>query len=105
MARANVQMSPEKVTGAVAVTGNFEHLGRGRNGGGEVAERQARAIMSTAKRALEEEAAAAGGSGGKLSMKRSMEWFLESRRKRSTVAAAAAGAAAGEYGPSSSCSN
>jgi hypothetical protein len=62
-----------------------------------------------AKRALEEEEEAGGGGGGegKLSMKRSMEWFLETRRKR-MAAAADAGVhrgRAGECGSSSSCSN
>lgn len=81
-------------------------IGGGGGGNGEVAERQARAIIRMAKRALEEEEEAGGGEG-KLSMKRSMEWFLETRRKR-MAAAADAGVhrgRAGECGSSSSCSN
>uniref|UniRef100_A0A0E0LEP3 Uncharacterized protein n=1 Tax=Oryza punctata TaxID=4537 RepID=A0A0E0LEP3_ORYPU len=118
MARPNVQCSesessailPEKVAivGEVIMGNGFEH-GGGNGGSGEVAERQARAIISTAKRALEEEGkAGGGGADGKLSMKRSLEWFLETRRKRMAVAADAGvhrGGGGGKYGSSSSCSN
>ncbi|KAG8074897.1 hypothetical protein GUJ93_ZPchr0006g40615 [Zizania palustris] len=60
---------------------------------GGVAERQARAIISTAKRALEAEATGRDvADPGKLSMKRSLELFLDNRKKRKTAATAASSA-------------
>uniref|UniRef100_A0A0E0LEP2 Uncharacterized protein n=1 Tax=Oryza punctata TaxID=4537 RepID=A0A0E0LEP2_ORYPU len=120
MAMPNVQCSessssailPEKVAivSEVIMGNGFEHAGCGNGSSGEVAERQARAIISTAKRALEEEEeTGGGGADGKMSMKRSLERFLETRRKRMVVAVVAAVAGVhrrgGEYGWSLSCSN
>uniref|UniRef100_A0A0E0GD46 Uncharacterized protein n=1 Tax=Oryza nivara TaxID=4536 RepID=A0A0E0GD46_ORYNI len=109
MARLNVRCSEIESESSAILPEKKVVIGGGGGGNGEVAERQARAIIRMAKRALEEEEEAGGGGGGegKLSMKRSMEWFLETRRKR-MAAAADAGVhrgRAGECGSSSSCSN
>ncbi|EAZ02084.1 hypothetical protein OsI_24166 [Oryza sativa Indica Group] len=106
MARPNVRCSEIESESSAILPEKKVVIGGGGGGNGEVAERQARAIIRMAKRALEEEEEAGGGEG-KLSMKRSMEWFLETRRKR-MAAAADAGVhrgRAGECGSSSSCSN
>uniref|UniRef100_A0A0E0E5B7 Uncharacterized protein n=1 Tax=Oryza meridionalis TaxID=40149 RepID=A0A0E0E5B7_9ORYZ len=110
MARPNVRCSEIEIESSAILPEKKVVIGGGGGGNGEVAERQARAIISTAKRALEEEEEAGGGGAGegKLSMKRSLEWFLETRRKR--VAADAGvhrgrGAGGGECGSPSSCSN
>ena len=51
-------------------------------------EEQARAIMCAARRAVEEANRARGGGGaGALSLKKSLEWFLERRRNKATAAA------------------
>ena len=42
-------------------------------------EEQARAIMCAARRAVEEANRARGGGAGALSLKKSLEWFLERR--------------------------
>jgi hypothetical protein len=44
-------------------------------------EEQAKAILRTARRAVEEDV----GGAGKLSMKRSMKWFLEGREKNKAL--------------------
>jgi hypothetical protein len=45
-------------------------------------EEQAKAILRTARRAVEEKDV---GGAGKLSMKRSMKWFLEGREKNKAL--------------------
>jgi hypothetical protein len=47
---------------------------------GRATEEQVRAILSTVRRAVEEEHV--GGTAGKLSVKRSMEWFLQGRKNK-----------------------
>ncbi|KAL5200117.1 hypothetical protein ABZP36_021320 [Zizania latifolia] len=75
---------PEEKAADAVMTGN--------DYGGGVAERQAKAIISTAKRALEAEAAGDVAGPGKRSMKRSLERFLDNRKKSKTAATAAASA-------------
>jgi hypothetical protein len=48
---------------------------------GRATEEQVRAILSTVRRAVEEEEHVGGGAG-KLSVKRSMEWFLQGRKNK-----------------------
>ncbi|KAG8074896.1 hypothetical protein GUJ93_ZPchr0006g43424 [Zizania palustris] len=69
----------------------------GNDYGGGVAERQARAIIITAKRALEAEAAGDVASPGKLSIKRSLERFLDNRKKSKTAATAATASSSSSY--------
>lgn len=59
-------------------------MGNGGEAGGP-AEEQGRAIIRTAKRALEDEQTRTGGQG----VVRSLERFLQKRRKTATAAAAA----------------
>jgi hypothetical protein len=55
-------------------------------------EEQARAIMRAAQRAVEEEAdARRGGAGPGLSLKKSLQWFLEGRKNKLATVAATAG--------------
>lgn len=57
-------------------------------------EEQARAIVRAAQRAVEEEDARRGGGGGavpSLSLKKSLQWFLEGRKDKLATVAATAG--------------
>ncbi|CAD6338670.1 unnamed protein product [Miscanthus lutarioriparius] len=70
-------------------------MGGGTPAPGKTTEEQARAIMCAAQRAVEEEAKRGDGdcgAGPGLSLKKSLQWFLEGRKNKAmAVAAAAAG--------------